>query len=71
MGANGWNPKHTRKGMWLIDVEGFFVVMLNIRKDFIPCAWMFGIVHAQDMDNHHVDYLCLSISLWVEGSRFS
>jgi hypothetical protein len=49
-------------------VEGSIVAMLNIRKDFIPCAWMFGIVHPQDMDNHHVDYLCLSISLWVEGS---
>jgi hypothetical protein len=49
-------------------VEGSVVAMLNIRKDLIPCVWMFGIVHPQDMDNHHVDYLCFSISLWVEGS---
>ena len=26
-------------------VEGFVVAILNIRKDFIPCAWMFGILH--------------------------
>jgi hypothetical protein len=30
-------------------VEGSVVAMLNIRKDFIPYAWMFGIVHPQDM----------------------
>jgi hypothetical protein len=51
-------------------VEGSIVAMLNIRKDFIPCVWMFGIIHSQDMDNHHVDYLYFSISLWVEGSQF-
>jgi hypothetical protein len=51
-------------------VKGFVVAMLNISKTPIPCAWMFGIVHPQDMDNHHVDYLYLSISLWVEGSQF-
>jgi hypothetical protein len=52
------------------DVEGSVVVMFNIRKVLIPCEWIFGIVHPQDMENHLVDYLCLSISLWVEGSRF-
>jgi hypothetical protein len=51
-------------------VEGSIVAMLNTRKDLIPCAWMFGIVHPRDMNNHPVDYLCLSISLWVEGNRF-
>jgi hypothetical protein len=51
-------------------MEGFVVAMLKIRKDFISYAWMFGIVHPQDMDNHHVDYLCFSISLWVEGNPF-
>jgi hypothetical protein len=30
-------------------VEGYFVAMLNIRKASIPCAWMFGIVHPQDI----------------------
>jgi hypothetical protein len=52
-------------------VEGSIVAMLNIRKDFIPCAWMFGIVHPCDMDNHLIDYLCFSISLWVEGNQFN
>jgi hypothetical protein len=49
-------------------VEGSIVDMLKIRKDFIPCAWKFGIVHPRDMDNHPVDYLCFSISLQVEAS---
>jgi hypothetical protein len=49
-------------------VEGFFVSILSTRKIIIPCSWMFGIVHPLYMDNHHVDYLCFSIRLWVEGS---
>jgi hypothetical protein len=51
-------------------VEGSIIAMLNIRKTLIPCAWMFGIVHHWDMENHHVDYLYFPISLWVEGNRF-
>jgi hypothetical protein len=51
-------------------VEGSIVAMLNIRKAIIPCALMFGIINSRDMNNNHVDYLCLSISLWVEGNRF-
>jgi hypothetical protein len=51
-------------------VEGYFVAMLNTRKTFIPCFWMFVIVHTRDMDNHIVDYLCFSISLWVDDSQF-
>jgi hypothetical protein len=50
------------------DVEGYVVAMLNIRKDFIPCMFIFGIIHPRDINNHPIDYLCLSISLWVEGS---
>jgi hypothetical protein len=37
------------------DVEGFDVAMFNIRKALITCAWIFGILHPQDMKNHHVD----------------
>jgi hypothetical protein len=51
-------------------VEDSVVAMLNIRKALIPCAWMFRIVHPQDMDNHPANYLYFFISLWVEGSRF-
>ena len=51
-------------------VERFVVAMLNISKALIPCVWMFGIVHTQDMDNHLVEYLSFSISLWVEGIQF-
>jgi hypothetical protein len=49
-------------------VEGYVVSMLNIRKDFILCAWMFEIIHSHDMNNYFVDYLCFSIRLWVEGN---
>jgi hypothetical protein len=49
-------------------VECFLVATLNIRKALMLCAWIFGIVHPQDMKNYRIDYLCFSISLWVEGS---
>jgi hypothetical protein len=62
-------PRTPEKACGHTFMEGYFVVMLNIRKDFIPCACIFGIVHRQDMENHLVDYLCLSISLFVEGNQ--
>jgi hypothetical protein len=31
---------------------------------------MLGVVHAQDMHDHPIDDLCLSINLGVEGSGF-
>jgi hypothetical protein len=51
-------------------VGGFVITILNIRKDIILCAWIFIILHPQDMNNHPVDYLSFSIILWVKGSRF-
>jgi hypothetical protein len=51
-------------------MECFVVVVLDIRKALIPCAWMLGVVHAQEMHDHPIDDLCLSISLRVEGSGF-
>jgi hypothetical protein len=51
-------------------VEGSIVDILNIRKDLIPCAGIFGIVHTWDMENHPIHYLCFFISLWVEGTLF-
>jgi hypothetical protein len=42
--------------------------MLNIGDNIIPCAWIFGVVHAQDMHDHSVDELLLAINLGVEGS---
>jgi hypothetical protein len=44
--------------------------MLNIGKTLIPCAWMLGIVHAQNMHNHLVYDLGLAIHLGVEGRGF-
>jgi hypothetical protein len=49
---------------------GSVVTMLNIGKNLIPCVWMIGIVHVQDMKDHPVDDLGLYILLWVEGSGF-
>jgi hypothetical protein len=34
----------------------------------MPCAWVLGIVHAQDMHYHPIDDLSLAICLGVEGS---
>jgi hypothetical protein len=51
-------------------MEGFFVVVLNIGETLIPCVWVFGVVHAQDMNNNHVDDFYLAIILGVEGSGF-
>jgi hypothetical protein len=36
---------HLKRDVANRDVEGSVVAMLNIRKDCIPCAWMFEIVH--------------------------
>ena len=52
-------------------VNRFVVAMLHIRKVVIPCAWMFGVVHPQDVHDHHIDHLCLPIRLGMEGSGFS
>jgi hypothetical protein len=51
-------------------VEGSVVAMLNIRKDFIPCVWMFKLYILKIWTIIMFDYLCFSISMWVEGSRF-
>jgi hypothetical protein len=52
-------------------MEGSVVDMLNIRKDHIPCVWILGVLHAQDMHYHPISDLCLvSINLAVEGSGF-
>jgi hypothetical protein len=49
---------------------GSDVTVLNIGKTPIPCAWILGILHAQDMHNRHVDDLALEICLGVEGRGF-
>ena len=58
---------------WATDntvVKGLVVDMLNIRKSLIPSVMMFGFVHSQDIHNHLVDHLCMSIGLGVEGNQF-
>ena len=49
-------------------MKSYVIFMLNIRKVLIRCVWMFRIVDFQNMHNHPVDYLLLSISLGMEGS---
>jgi hypothetical protein len=51
-------------------MEGSIGDLLNIRKALIPCAWILGFVHSQDINDHPIDDLCLSISLGVGGSGF-
>jgi hypothetical protein len=51
-------------------MKGYVVFVLNIGETGIPCARMFGVVHAQYMHDHFVDDLCLAISLGVEGNGF-
>ena len=52
-------------------MERFFVALINIGKNLIPCTQILRVVHAQDVHNHLIDYLYLAISLWVESSGFS
>ena len=49
---------------------GSIVTWLNIGKTLIPCVWMLGIVHVQDMHDHPVEYLGLAIHFGVEGHGF-
>jgi hypothetical protein len=51
-------------------MQGSVVDMLDIGNTLIPCAWMFLIVHAQDMYDHPIDDLSLAIYLGVEGGGF-
>ena len=52
-------------------MESSVVAMLDIGEDFISCAWMLRVVHAQHVYNHPVDDLCLAISLGVESRGLS
>jgi hypothetical protein len=45
--------------------------MLNMGGTLIPCTQMLRVVHAQDVHNHLIEYLCLVISLGVQSSGFS
>jgi hypothetical protein len=51
-------------------IESLVVVVLNIWKTLIPCTWILGFIHAQDVHNHLIDDLCFTIGLRVEGSGF-
>ena len=46
------------------------VVVLHIRKVVIPHAWMFGVVHLQDVHDHPIDHICLAIGLGMGSSVF-
>jgi hypothetical protein len=52
-------------------MESHVVTVLNIGKTLIPCMWMLRVVHVQDVHNHLIDDLCLTIGLGVESSGFS
>ena len=48
-------------------MKGSVVAVLNIWETLIPSVGMFRIVHLQDMHDHSIDHLHLSIDLGVEG----
>ena len=59
-------------------MKGYVVTMMNIRKDSIPCVWMFEVprvwmfevVHSRDMHNHPIDHNPLSMHFVVKGSLY-
>ena len=51
-------------------VNRYVVVVLHIRKVVIPCVWMFGVLHLQDVHDHPIDHLYLTIGLDMEGTGF-
>jgi hypothetical protein len=51
-------------------MQGSIVAMMDIGKTFIPCARVLGIIHVQDMHNHLIYNLGLTIFLGVEGHGF-
>jgi hypothetical protein len=48
---------------------GYVVVVMN-REEYHPMCGDIGIVHVQDMHDHMVDDLGLTIHLGVEGNGF-
>ena len=58
---------------WVVasrDVNSLVVVVFHIRKNSIPCAWIFGVVHPQDVNDHPIDHLYLAISFGMEDNGF-
>ena len=51
-------------------MNSLVVVVLHIRKVVIPHAWMFGVVHPQDVHDHPIDHLYLAISVRMESNGF-
>jgi hypothetical protein len=51
-------------------MQGLVVVVLNIGKTLIPCVRVLGIIHVQDMHDHSIYDLGLTIYLGVEGHEF-
>ena len=52
-------------------MESPIVIVMNIGETLIPCTWMLRVVHDQDVHNHLIDDLCLSVYLGVESSGFN
>jgi hypothetical protein len=51
-------------------MQGSIVAMLDIGKTIISCARVLGIINAQDMHDHSIYDLSLTICLGVEGHGF-
>jgi hypothetical protein len=70
-GAQWLKPQANLK--WVVAsraMNRLVVVVFHIRKVVIPCAWMFRVVHPQDVHDHPIEHLYLAISLGMEDSGF-
>jgi hypothetical protein len=67
--VNGWNTQHTQKGFTDKTIKSFVLVVLNIRKAFVPCTWMLKVVNFEYMYNNHAKYLHMYNQLGRLGVR--
>ena len=72
MGHIGWNSNPTSKRLWPVELwRDFFVVVLHMGEDFISCARILCVVHAQNVYDHPLDDFDLAIILEVESCGLS
>jgi hypothetical protein len=72
---NGTQGLESRSHLkWAMDdgaMEIPIVIVLNVGEAPIPCTHMLRVVHAQDVHNHKIFKLCLTICLGVGSNGFS
>lgn len=56
---------HLKWDVSILAMESSIVVVLNTGETLIPCTWMLEFVHAQNVHNHHVNELHITMILGV------